>query len=42
MRKRYKSDMMAAIHETAEDHLAAGIMPIRSLRLLSYLSYNRG
>lgn len=32
MRKQYKSAIMAAIHETAEDLHSAGMMPARTLR----------
>lgn len=32
MRKQYKSAIMAAIHETAEDLHSAGAMPARTLR----------
>ena len=32
MRKQYKSAIMAAIHETAEDFHSAGVMPARTLR----------
>lgn len=32
MKKQYKSSIMAAIHETAEDLHAAGVMPARTLR----------
>jgi len=32
MKKQYKSSIMAAVHETAEDFHAAGVMPARTLR----------
>ena len=32
MKKQYKSSAMAAVHETAEDLHAAGLMPARTLR----------
>lgn len=32
MKKQYKSSIMAAVHETAEDLHAAGVMPARTLR----------
>ena len=32
MKKQYKSSIMAAVHETAEDLHAAGVMPTRTLR----------
>lgn len=32
MKKQYKSSLMAAIHETAEDLHGAGVMPTRTLR----------
>lgn len=32
MKKQYKSSITAAIHETAEDLHAAGVMPARTLR----------
>lgn len=32
MKKQYKSSIMAAVHETAEDLHAAGVMPVRTLR----------
>ena len=32
MKKQYKSSIMAAIHETAEDLHSAGVMPTRTLR----------
>lgn len=32
MRRQYKSAIMAAIHETAEDLHSAGVMPTRTLR----------
>ena len=32
MKKQYKSSIMAAVHETAEDLHAAGVMPARALR----------
>lgn len=32
MKKQYKSDIMASIHETAEDLHSAGVMTTRTLR----------
>ncbi len=32
MKKQYKSSIMAAIHETAEDLHTVGVMPTRTLR----------
>jgi len=32
MKKQYKSSIIAAVHETAEDLHAAGVMPTRTLR----------
>jgi len=32
MKKQYKSSIMAAVHETAEDLHAAGVMPARTLQ----------
>ena len=32
MKKQYKSSIMAAVHGTAEDLHAAGVMPARTLR----------
>lgn len=32
MKKQYKTSIMAAVHETAEDLHAAGVMPTRTLR----------
>ena len=32
IKKQYKSSIMAAVHETAEDLHAAGVMPARTLR----------
>ena len=32
MKKQYKSDIMAAVHETAEGLHAAGVLPARTLR----------
>lgn len=32
MKKQYKSEIMAAVHETAEGLHAAGVLPMRTLR----------